>query len=112
MATLYVTEFHGIGSGSQEPVQCAAMPKLTTNNVAITGATVQSAPFVAAGQHINGASPSLSTTLIRVHADAVCSVEIGGINPVATATSQRMAANQTEYFRVKGGDRLAVISNT
>jgi hypothetical protein len=38
-----------------------------------------------------------------------CHVEVGGLNPVATPTSMRMVAGQTEYFVVTPGERLAVI---
>lgn len=103
MATLYVTEYADIGKLGFGPIQIPKNPKLATNNVAIIGSTTQSAAFNA------------GTGIIRVHTDAICSVEIGGTNPVATngATgSARMAANQTEYHAVNPGDKLAVISNT
>lgn len=100
MATLYVTEFSGIGSGNKTDIQAAACPPLAEQTVAIGGSTAQSAAFDAA------------TKVIRVHTDAICSVKIGGANPVAAATNARLAANQTEYFRVNAGDKIAVIQNT
>ena len=68
--------------------------------VAIGGASAQSAAF------------NTNTQIVRIEADAVCSVEIGGANPTATATSQRMSAGQTEYFAVNPGEKLAVITNS
>ena len=96
MSTLYVTEFSG--AGPQMPI--ADTPKVATNNVAIGGASVQSNTF------------NTNTAVVRVHPDVICSVEIGGSSPAATTASQRMAADSVEYFFVKPGDKLAVISNT
>lgn len=97
MATLYVTEFSGPGPGV---VQVADTPKLASNNVAISGSSTQSAAF------------NTNTAIIRVHCDAICSVEVGGASPVATAASQRMPADTIEYFYVRPGDKLAVITNS
>lgn len=97
MATLYITEYPSASSGNGMPVPLC--PALAKQIVAI-GAVAPSAPF------------SPNTRLIRVHADAICSVEIGGTGPVATVTSQRMAAGQTEYFGVTPNDKLSVITNT
>lgn len=93
-ATLYVTEFK-----ERPPVtyQAAWTPAVANQTVAIGGASTQSAAF------------QWNTALIRVHADIACHVVIGGANPVATASSMRMIAGQTEYFLVVPGDLLAVI---
>lgn len=100
---LYVTEFTGLhasqaGVGSFMSVPEA--PKVAGQTVAIGGTSTQSTAFNAA------------TRLVRVHSDAICSIEVGGTNPTATTSSQRMAANQTEFFGVASGDKLAVIANT
>lgn len=97
MAKLYVTEHSGIINSM------AVMPPLAINNVAIGGASAPSNPF------------GINTSAVRVHADAICSVRFSpdrGTTPVATASDFRMAANQTEYFTVRPGDLLAVITNT
>lgn len=102
MATVYVTEFAGVartqfGGSFTQVALCA---ELANQTVAIGGSSAQSAAF------------NPSTTLIRVHTDAICSVKVGGASPTATAANARMAANQTEYFGVTPGDKLAVITNT
>jgi uncharacterized membrane protein YjgN (DUF898 family) len=101
MATVYITEYAGVGrsqvGGSYMSV--AVTPAVANQTVAI-GANTQSSAF------------STTTTLIRVHADSVCSIAIGGTNPAATTAIARFAAGQTEYFGVTPGDKLAVISNT
>ncbi len=99
MATVYVTEFTAPFVDPSRGMPMVLGPKLAQNNVGITAGSVQSAAFGA------------STRVVRVHTDAICSVEVGGANPTATATSSRMAANQTEYYYVNPGDKLAVITN-
>lgn len=96
-ATLYLTEFKDL-----PPVtyQAAPMPANASQTVAIAGASAQSAAF------------QWNTILVRVHCDIICNVVVGGTNPTATTSSMRMAAGQTEYFMVKGSDKLAVIAGT
>jgi hypothetical protein len=99
MASLYVTEYLGLGRAALDTVtQAPTEPALTEQLVAIGGSSTQSAAF------------STRTRLVRVHCDAICSVAFGP-NPTAVNTAKRLAANQTEYFAVNGGDKLAVITN-
>ena len=102
MATLYVTEGRIAAAGSLGPIEVMAMPAIVTgNNVTISGSSVQSAAF------------NINTQVVRVEADAVCSVKIGGTNPTATAADMRIAANAPgEYCAVNPGDKLAVITNS
>lgn len=93
MAKAYITEFIGVNEGS--PI----LPPIASQTVTFT-TTTQSAAL------------NDRTTLVRVHVDAIASVECG-TNPTATTSSMRMAANQTEYFAVAQGDRkLAFVTNT
>jgi len=102
MATLYVTEFTGLGnagsdfgtvvSGAQAPIE----PELTSQTVAIGGASTSSSPF------------NVKTTLVRLHSDAICSLTFGKGTATATAIHRRFAANQTEYFVVPKGDNYVV----
>lgn len=99
MATVYISEFCdmlGLGKGLGS---LAKQPSIAEQTVAIGGGSVQSAAFN------NG------TTFIRVHTDAICSILIGE-NPTAVATKCRMAAGQTEYFAVRAGHKIAVITNS
>lgn len=101
MAKLYIAEFNRSDADVRSHAQVAACPPLIEQTpVAIGGASAQSAAF------------GDQTNLIRLHADAICSVKVGGTNPTATASTMRLAADQTEYFAVKPGDKVAVISNT
>jgi hypothetical protein len=98
MATLYITEYIDIDGTRQVPTE----PPLAQQTLAIGVTSVASNPF------------DRRTTVIRVHTDAICSVLVGaaGTTPVATATSGRMAASQTEYRGVQSGQVIAVITNS
>ncbi len=109
MAALYISEYNAISNVgvalqgvstplSRTPTPAPQEPVIANQVVVISGSSTQSAVF------------NSSTTFIRVNTDAVCSIEIG-TNPTATTSSKRLAANQTEFFGVYPGARLAVISN-
>jgi hypothetical protein len=98
MSTLYITEFANIARDQGQGVQVTALPPVAEQTIAIGAASAQSSGFNAA------------TSFIRTHADAVCSIAVG-TNPTAAATNARLAANQTEYFQVRPGDKIAVIQN-
>lgn len=101
MAKLYVTEFTGVGVQllGANVMQAALQPAAVDQTPVAIGAEAKSAAF------------GNTTTLIRVHADAICSIAIGAA-PTATTNNARMAADQTEYFGVSAGHKLSVISNT
>lgn len=99
MAVLYITEFNAIGGGGNFPVGGAYQPPVAEQTVAIGGGSAQSAAF------------NTNTLFVRLHTDAICSIEFG-VSPSATTTTARMAANQTEYFNVVPGQKVAVITNS
>jgi 2-methylaconitate cis-trans-isomerase PrpF len=96
MATLYVTEFPALEKAS---LPVAIQPPIAEQTVAIGGSSAASSPF------------NVSTGLVRLHTDSICSIEINN-SPTATASKARLAANTTEYFVVQPGHSLAVISNS
>ena len=100
MANLFVTEFDQahIQAGVATPV-ANVMQQVEQTPIAIAGASAQSAAFGA------------NTRLVRVHAGAICSIAFGA-NPTATTNNMRLSADQTEYFAVVPGLKVAVISNT
>ncbi len=95
MATVYIAEIESIRVGGP----AMQSPPIVEQTVAIGGSSAASAAF------------SSNTAYIRVHTDAICSIVIG-LSPTATTSNMRIAANQTEYFGVTGGQQLAVITNT
>ena len=99
MATLYITEFANIGRDQGQGVPATPLPPVAEQTLAIGSASAQSGPF------------NPATNFIRAHVDATCSIAVGA-NPTAAAGSARMAANQTEYFQVRPGDKIAVIQNS
>jgi hypothetical protein len=104
MASLYITEFArtGVDLNGRNGRTIAEQVPLAEQKIAIGAGSVQSSAFNA------------KTRLIRLHADAICSVAFG-VNPAASATNERMTAGQTEYFTVDGSapvQKVATITNT
>jgi hypothetical protein len=100
MALLYVTEFGAMYSDAGGSVPIAKTNVRTDQTPVVIGAgSLQSAAFLA------------GTRFVRLNCDAICSIAFGS-NPTASTSTMRMAANQTEYFGVNAGDKVAVIANT
>ena len=102
MATLYITEYAAMSQIPNAGGQMPQEPPLAEQTLAIGGCSVQSSAL------------NPITRFVRLHSDAICSIEIG-VNPAASSTTARMAANQTEYHGVPQGGvpfRVAVISNS
>lgn len=99
MPIVDITEFARIARAPQGDVIPTGEFPAVTQQVAIGAGSVQSAVFAD------------GTSFVRVHTDAVARIDIGA-NPTASATSPRMAAGATEYFGVKPGHRIAVITTT
>lgn len=100
MAKLHIREYREAGAGGEH------------RNVGIPvgrekGAFSQATIEIGAASLPSEAFAS-TTRLIRVHVKAACYVEVGA-SPVATDGSMPMAANQTEYWSVEPGDKLAVL---
>lgn len=100
MATLYISEYANVDRETGK-IAIAEEAEVTTQTVSIAAGSAQSSAF------------NTQTAYVRLHTDAICSVKFG-TNPTASATTKRMAANQTEYFRVPRGQsyKVAVITNT
>ena len=97
MATLYISE-HPELRPTHAVAPFVEMPPLQFHTIAIGASSTQSAAF------------DTRTRLVTVHADAACSIAFG-INPTATASDMRLAANETRHYRVNHGDKIAVITN-
>jgi hypothetical protein len=106
MATLYIREYAGIAMmtnvSSVGPAILAAQapsePGIIDQTVPISGSATSSSAF------------NTNTNMVRIHTDAICSI-VFGATPSATTSSARLAANQTEYFRVNAGQKVSVILN-
>jgi hypothetical protein len=72
-------------------------PSVASQVVNYAGGTTQSTAF------------RNDTRMVRIHTDTNCFIKFG-TNPTATtAVDARMAANQTEYFKVNPGFKVAAV---
>lgn len=100
MATLYISEYARLATDAANNVlPITYEPPLAEQTRSISGTSAQSSAFNA------------GTRFIRVHTDAICSVLVGN-DPTATTSNQRLPADRTEFYAVRGGDKIAVITNT
>lgn len=102
MAVLFITEYARQGrDAAGYGLVVAEEPPVANQTVAIGGTSAQSSAFNA------------STYFVRIHTDAICSIEFG-TDPTASTTTRRMAAGATEMFAVPAGKsyKVAVITNT
>jgi hypothetical protein len=99
MAVLYISEFAGPTKTNDTEIGVFQAPPIAEQTVAIAAGSAQSAAFNAL------------TNYVELETDAICSVKFGA-NPVATATSMRMAVNDRIQRRVTPGQQVAVIVNT
>lgn len=102
MAKLFITEYEAQGRDAKG-IALESMPN--------EPALVEQTPVVIGAGSLQSAAFNAATKYVRIHADAICSIKFG-TNPTATANTMRMAANQTEMFAVRPGDKVAVITNT
>lgn len=96
---LDITEYSQMATDGAGRLLPAGKEPGRQQQVAIGGASAQSAAFD--GQ----------TQFVRLHTDAACRIAFGS-DPTAAATTARMAAGSTEFFGVKPGHKVAVITTT
>lgn len=100
MATLYIAEIGKLGVDIRgKDVMAPYMPPLVEQTVTIGMSHTESNPFTG------------STVFVQIHCDAICSVAFGAA-PIATASNQRLAANETRFVSVEPGSKLSVITNS
>lgn len=100
MAKVYISEYNDLGGVPGNWLMSGQEPSL-----------VEQTPITSSGTSQQSAAFGSTTRLIRIHTDGIISIAIGP-NPTATTNSKRLAANQTEYFSVYPGHRIAIITNT
>jgi hypothetical protein len=96
---IYVTEAPELRVFQGGGVQAIELPALAQQQVANAGASTQSAAF------------QTKTRVIEVHSDSICSIAIGA-NPTAVVTQGRLRADETRYYRVRPGDKIAAVLAT
>lgn len=103
---LYITEYGHLAADEKGNVIPAGLePCVTIQQLAVGATSVASAPF------------SAGTRFVRLHTDVNCAVEFRantpGADPTAVAAaSQRLPAGATEFFGVRPGYKVAVITST
>jgi len=97
---LYVTEFGSLLLDSKSGSALPRAPSLADQLIPFNG-----------GVSVASAAFNRATRVVRLHATAVCSLQIGGTSPVAGGTC-RLAASTTEFYAVAPGDALAVVATT
>ena len=98
MASIWITELRAMPIDSNgKTVEAASLPAITTQKVAISGTSAQSAAFNA------------DTKFIRVLSDLNCCI-LSSADPTATTSDLPLTAENAEYFGVIPGQKLATIT--
>lgn len=100
MAYAYVKEYlRQPRDGVSSTIAAGQEPSLRVQKIAIGPGSIQSLEFLP------------KTTFVCINVDLTCSYAFGP-NPVATTDDMRMPQDQTQYFGVNPGDRVAFIANS
>lgn len=101
MATLWITEFENLaGSFNGGPAQAGLMPAVTVQAINLSSAASSTS-----------AALNTDTRLVRCAADAKCHITFSTGSPTATTGDTPLFANTWDYFGVKAGQSVAVISS-
>lgn len=99
MAILDITEYkEQAGALGRTVLPAGQEPSMLNQQLPITISSQKSAAF------------NEQTNFVRVQTDAACRIVFGN-EPTASSSSMRMPANATEYFGVKPGQKIAVITS-
>jgi hypothetical protein len=98
MSKIWITELSSVAvlAARHESVAAAQLTPVASQVVTF-GASTQSAELNA------------NTRFVRVRSDAACHIVVG-MNPTATVDDAPLGANETEYFGVPPGYKIAVIA--
>jgi hypothetical protein len=96
MSTLTIIEGQGVGKGFGNEQQAMLLPFITIQRVTFTGTQG------------NSAALNSNTSLVRLYADAACSVLASTISSasVGSTTGILMVASSLEYFSVPAGGTI------
>lgn len=104
MSTLYITEFQYLPqlNSADIIVQAPFAPGTAEQRITLGGSSTSSAAFNA------------NTNFVMLHSDDICSLawSVDSTTPTAVITAQRMAANETRFYGVRAGGKVAAILNT
>lgn len=94
-----ITEYSFLARDAQGNTIPAGREPGRVQQVPIGGSSQQSSAFAG------------DTNFVRVHADSACRIAFGA-NPSADMSCARLAGGATEFFGVRPGDKIAVISSS
>ncbi len=102
MARLFITEFGKMPILANSAPQCPFAPGVAEQLVTFSGSSTASLTF------------SETTSFVMVNTDTTCSLawSVTSDDPTAVTSSQRVSANETRFYGVRAGGKLAVIQNT
>ena len=103
MAPLYITEYNKLGNTDRfdQTVMAPYAIPVTTQTVAISGASARSAPFNA------------STRFVFITTDTTCSIAFTADNTsVATDANERLVQDAGRFYAVNPSGTVSVISNS
>lgn len=99
MSTVDITEYSSVAAdGNGRQVAAGIEPSRFRHQLPVSLASAQSIAM------------NENTKFVRIHTDSTIRIEFGS-DPTASATSQRMVGNSTEYFGVTPGIKIAVIAS-
>jgi len=99
MAAIYVTECYQTGVAANQWIMSPAVQSIQAEyNVPISSSSTQGPPF------------QPLTNFIMVNTDSACSLAYG-LNPTAVPTKHRVSPNDTRFYIVLPGWKIAVIAN-
>ncbi len=99
MANVYVTEYAALArDGFNFHIAAGLEPAIAEQKVTFT-TTTQSNAF------------NEQTRFVMVHVDAICHVAFGD-NPTATTGAHRLAANETRFYGVRPGQKIAFVTGS
>jgi hypothetical protein len=99
MSVLYISEYNSLPFLDAHPAAIAQEPPTVEQVFTVSGTSATSSAFGG------------NTKVVRIHTDGIVSLQFGAA-PTATTSMKRLAANQTEYFYVTPGHKVAAITNT
>lgn len=96
---LDITEYDRLATDARGiTVPTGQEPSRLVQQVAVSVTSAQSAPMDSA------------TCFVRVHTDTTCRIAFG-VDPTASAASQRLPAGATEFYGIRPGTKIAVITS-
>lgn len=96
---LDITEYDRLATDARgNSVPTGQEPSRRVQQLPISGTSAQSDPMDSA------------TCFVRVHTDTTCRIAFGP-DPTASAASQRLPAGATEFYGIRPGTKVAVISS-